>query len=152
MLIRLGGTRDTMDQAAGPEVLFGMWAIGGIVLGSIDWAINRPLGRPRWRSRSLGAEYEREFDIRPRFKAAANVGPVTVAEVGVVKRDVAYLSDVLNTAARLQSKCNEVGHDLLISRPLLELLPAGHGLSIDPVGTMSLRGREEEVEVYAVDA
>ena len=37
----------------------------------------------------------------PQFKAGANVGPVPAAEVGVVKRDILYLSEILHVAARI---------------------------------------------------
>ncbi len=48
--------------------------------------------------------YESALDVR-------EVG--TVLEVGEIKRDISYLGDVLNTAARIQGKCNDYGEDLL---------------------------------------
>ena len=63
------------------------------------------------------AYYEELYDnIRPVFKAGMHFGPVMAGEVGVVKRDIAYSGDVLNTTARIQSKCNELGVDILISK------------------------------------
>ena len=68
--------------------------------------------------------YDELYGLMPEFKAGVNAGEVMVAEVGVLKREIAYHSDVLNTAARIQSKCNELGHDLLVSASLQALLPS----------------------------
>jgi len=37
-----------------------------------------------------------------------NAGVVTVAEVGKYKKEIAYHKDTINTAARIQVKCNEL--------------------------------------------
>ena len=64
--------------------------------------------------------YKSNYGFVPFFKAAIHIGLVTVAEVGVIKREVAYHSDVLNTTTRIQSKCNELKAPLLISKDLKE--------------------------------
>ncbi|MEM9301025.1 MAG: adenylate/guanylate cyclase domain-containing protein [Pseudomonadota bacterium] len=94
--------------------------------------------------------YEATYGLRPQFKAGVNLGPVTVAEVGVVKRDIAYLSDVLNTAARIEGMCNEVGKPLLISASVRERLPRVDDFQIESIGAVELRGRAGHVEVFAV--
>jgi adenylate cyclase len=43
------------------------------------------------------AYYQGHYGVVPVFKGGLNTGRVMVAEVGVVKRDIAYHSDVLNT-------------------------------------------------------
>lgn len=40
-------------------------------------------------------------------------------------RTFVYHGDVLNTAARIQAKCNEIGFDLLASQEALASLPPG---------------------------
>ena len=97
------------------------------------------------------AYYEATYGAVPRFKAGANFGPVTTAEVGIIRRDIAYLSDVLNTASRIQGLCNEYDRDLLIAGPLHEALKLPPDLRFDHVGTTALRGRDESVEIYAVE-
>lgn len=95
--------------------------------------------------------YEDSFGCLPEFKAGVNAGSVMVAEVGVVKREIAYHSDVLNTAARIQSKCNELGHDLLVSSAVEGLLGGNDGFRFTSVGELDLRGKEERVEVFRVE-
>jgi adenylate cyclase len=100
------------------------------------------------------ADYYRErYGLVPEFKAGVNLGPVTAAEVGVLKRDIAYFSDVLNTAARIQAKCNDYNKRLLISGDLKRMLgPAPQLPAMERLGELALKGKESLVEVYAVGA
>ena len=102
---------------------------------------------------SKAAHYRERYGVVPQFKAGVNLGAVTAAEIGVLKRDIAYFSDVLNTAARIQSKCNEFNRRLLISGALRKLLGQQPGLpAIERIGEIALKGKENLVEVYAVGA
>jgi adenylate cyclase len=95
--------------------------------------------------------YFNKYDLVPAFKAGVNIGLVMVAEVGVVKKEIAYHSDVLNTAARIQGRCNELGHELLISASLKSHLTDTKGLSIERVGEVSLKGKKEQVTIFCVE-
>jgi len=99
------------------------------------------------------ASYYREnYDgIIPEFRAGLHFGFIMVGEIGVVKRDIAYSGDVLNTAARIQSKCNELGENILISKNLLV------GLGTLPkafkpreMGEIDLRGKQHSLMLYTV--
>ncbi len=102
--------------------------------------------------RKRAAFYEDKYDnIRPTFKAGVHFGHVMAGEVGVVKRDIAYSGDVLNTTARIQSKCNEFGVDLLISKALFNKLgQVLDAFSAKEMGCILLRGKQENVVLYAV--
>jgi adenylate cyclase len=89
----------------------------------------------------------------PSSRPAWNLGPVTAAEIGVLKRDIAYFSDVLNTAARIQAKCNEFNQRLLISGALKKAARARAELpAMRRIGEIALKGKENLVEIYAVGA
>jgi adenylate cyclase len=62
------------------------------------------------------------YGVLPFFKAGLNEGIVTVTEVGKFKKEIAYHGDTINTAARIQGKCNEFSQGLLISGNLKEQL------------------------------
>lgn len=97
--------------------------------------------------------YQERYGLVPEFKAGVNVGPVTAAEIGVLKRDIAYFSDVLNTAARIQSKCNEYDKPLLISgtlKKMLDVVP--NRPDTQRLGEIALKGKETLVELYSVGA
>jgi adenylate cyclase len=96
-------------------------------------------------------EYQKKYGVTPEFKAGIHYGHVMAGEVGVVKRDIAFSGDVLNTTARIQSKCNELGVNILFSKFLLERLPQPT-LAFKPIkiGDMNLRGKQEPVVLYTV--
>ena len=98
------------------------------------------------------AYYRENFnDIVPKFKAGLHYGVVMVGEIGIVKRDIVYSGDVLNTAARIQSKCNELGKDIIISKYLIEKLePLPNPFKSIALGEMELRGKEKSVMLYTV--
>lgn len=72
-------------------------------------------------------------------------------EIGVVKRDIVFSGDVLNTTARIQNKCNELGVNILLSKYLLEKL--GNQLNAfqpKEVGDIELRGKQQKVMLYTL--
>lgn len=89
--------------------------------------------------------------IMPEFKAGLHYGYVMAGEIGVVKRDIAFSGDVLNTASRIQQKCNELGVNILLSNFLLDKL----NLQADTfkpkkMGDMELRGKKQKVALYTL--
>ena len=66
--------------------------------------------------------YKSTYGVQPVFKAGVHVGWVTVAEVGVLKREISYHGDTLNTAAPIEGRCNDLQSDLLISGSLAEAM------------------------------
>lgn len=62
-----------------------------------------------------------------------------------------YVGDVLNTAARIQGKCNDFGEELLVSgilRERIQTIP--EDLSFREIGKVELRGREAGVAIFSV--
>ena len=95
------------------------------------------------------AYYMKEYDAMPVFKAGIHAGIVTVTEVGKFKKEIAYHGDTINTAARIQGKCNELQQELLISGSLKDQLDTEE-YRFDRMGSLALRGKQEEVSVFAV--
>jgi len=96
------------------------------------------------------ATYEARYGMVPEFKAGVHAGPVVVSEVGTLQRAHVYHGDVLNTAARLQSKCNETGFDLLVSDAGMRFLSPPEREGFTAVGSMTLRGRSGPVAVLGL--
>ena len=89
--------------------------------------------------------------LTPEFKAGLHYGHVMAGEIGVVKRDIAFSGDVLNTAARIQGKCNELGVNILFSSDLLERLNLlSESLQPKKMGDMALRGKQQKVLLYTI--
>ncbi len=94
--------------------------------------------------------YLSKYDCKPVFKAGLNAGLITVTEVGKYKKEIAYHGDTINTAARLQGKCNEFGEELLISGYLKEMLKENDQYNFKKPERVALRGKEKEVVAFAV--
>ncbi len=95
--------------------------------------------------------YRANYGFVPVFKTGAHVGRVTVAEVGEIKREIAFHGDVLNTAARITSKCNEVGEPFLVSETLMSAAGKSHPYRFDRIGEVPLRGKQHAVNLFAVN-
>ena len=95
--------------------------------------------------------YFNKYGLVPAFKAGVNLGLVMVAEVGVIKKEIAYHSDVLNTAARIQGRCNEFSKQVLISEDLKKRLTLPLDMKMEMVGTLALKGKQQKITIYSVE-
>ncbi len=93
--------------------------------------------------------YRSAYGVVPSFKAGFHWGEVTRGQVGEIKRDLLYTGDVLNSAARIQGLCNQLGVSLLISSGLKELLPMSN-YELQAMGELELKGRQKKEQLYAV--
>jgi adenylate cyclase len=95
--------------------------------------------------------YLKNFELLPYFKCGLDSGEVTVAEIGDIKREIAYHGDVLNTAARIEKLCTPQGKQMLISQYLEKELPKEmNGFSKEYIGEFELRGKEEDIKIYSI--
>jgi adenylate cyclase len=93
--------------------------------------------------------YLKKYNFVPEFKAGANIGNITVAEVGDIKREIAYHGDTINTASRIQSVCNNYGKSFLISEDLKNEISGKFNASF--ISTIQLKGKEKEINLYNVE-
>lgn len=98
----------------------------------------------------LGPIYEKKYKVIPEFKAGLHYGLVMAGEIGVIKRDIIYSGDVLNTTARIQEQCNEYKVDILISKETFDILSDTDGYKLMPLGSIELRGKERKVDLNTV--
>jgi adenylate cyclase len=68
-----------------------------------------------------------------------------------LKREIAYHGDVINTAARLQAKCNDLGKTLLISSAIYQNLPT-LPFKVEDMGSVALRGKQQPIKIYALES
>jgi adenylate cyclase len=96
-------------------------------------------------------EYQRTYGLVPTFKAGLHCGNVTTGEIGVIKKDIIFTGDVLNTTARIQALCNAQGVDNLVSAQLTKRLALDPSLQIRALGHNALRGKDEMVALFTLD-
>ena len=94
--------------------------------------------------------YRREYDLLPSFKAGLHIGEATVGEIGVVKKDIVYSGDVLNTTSRIQAECNNNNVNLLLSSDLVERIQLNDEYQQMALGEISLKGKKDKVLLYTI--
>ncbi|SMD34661.1 adenylate cyclase [Reichenbachiella faecimaris] len=95
------------------------------------------------------AYYQDQYGCQPQFKAGLNEGIVTITEVGKYKKEIAFHGDTINTAARIQEKCNDFREELLISENLKDKLVVS-AFSFHKLDSIALKGKEQVVTIYSV--
>jgi adenylate cyclase len=94
--------------------------------------------------------YEKNFETMPVFRGGMDMGKVTVAEVGEIKREIAYHGDVLSTASRIQGKCKEFNQKLLVSQHIIDAITDWTGFDLEKIHQVKLRGKKECMDIFAV--
>lgn len=98
----------------------------------------------------LNDKYLRQYDVVPVFKAGIHCGKVVAGEVGIIKRDITYSGDVLNTTSRIQGMCREFNEEVIISGDLVsELRLTGH-YAVQALGAIRLKGKQKEMQLIAL--
>ena len=95
--------------------------------------------------------YQETYNEFPEFKAGLHGGALMVAEVGFVKKELAYHGDVINTSARIQAECNKYNASLLLSEKILQDLKIDELSTSKPLGSILLKGKQEEVKLHTIE-
>ena len=94
--------------------------------------------------------YIKEYDLLPAFKAGLHIGEATVGEIGVIKKDIVYSGDVLNTTSRIQGECNNQKVNILLSSDLLERMQLNGGYQQIALGEFPLKGKKDIMALYTM--
>jgi adenylate cyclase len=97
--------------------------------------------------REKADQTESEFGLRPELHAGMHIGTVVCAEMGEVKTQIVFHGDSMNTTARILSKCEELGSDLLISEDLRQRLGTELSARAELIGAMELKGKQKHMEL-----
>jgi len=98
----------------------------------------------------LAKSYKENFGIIPEFKAAFHYGEITTGEIGILKKEIFFTGDTINTTARMEKLCNIHNVDCIISEPLLTLLKDNPKFRIKSIGEHMLKGKENSIKLFAV--
>lgn len=96
--------------------------------------------------------YLREYGLVPSFKAALHQGKVVVGEIGIIKKEIVFSGDILNTTSRMMEQCKLKNQKFIISRDILDITSKSNNkhYSLESLGEMSLRGKLQSVELFGV--
>ena len=125
----------------------------------VTWTLERGLkdGRPVACTLAIldavaaaAARYTSAFGTAPAFRCGLHLGPVVTGEIGSVKREIVYVGDTVNTAARLIEACRAEGRSCIATGALLDRLALPHGTRADPLGLVRLRGKKTALPLFAL--
>ena len=97
-----------------------------------------------------GERYRQRYGVVPEFRASLHYGEIVAGEIGDVRREIAYVGDTLNVAARLLDAAKSLGHDVLVSADLLARSALPAGVVAKALPTLAVRGREAPLEIAAL--
>lgn len=95
-------------------------------------------------------KFQSNYGLVPTFKAAIHYGKVTTGEIGVIKKEIIFSGDVLNTTARIQSLCNTYKVDLLTSEKFVKTLEKNETFNAVEIGEVALKGRNKKINLYTL--
>jgi adenylate cyclase len=95
--------------------------------------------------------YLEEYGFVPFFKAGMHIGEATVGEIGIIKKDIVFSGDVLNTTSRIQGECNKHNVNIILSSALLQRMPMNGEYKKIPLGEIQLRGKEERLSLITIE-
>lgn len=95
-------------------------------------------------------KYMYKYGFSPTFKTGIHAGEVTAGYIGIIKKDLVYSGDTLNTTARIRSKCHELNHPFVLSGEFLQEFNQPYSYYINEIGEMELKGRAEKEKLYSL--
>ena len=100
--------------------------------------------------KQLEGKYLERYGVLPGFKAGIHCGKVIAGEIGIIKRDITYSGDVLNTTSRIQGMCKQFNEEVIASSELMEELRLPTHYATRELGAFRLRGKEKEMMLVAL--
>jgi adenylate cyclase len=97
------------------------------------------------------AQYLERYGAVPSFRAALHCGEIVAGEIGDLRREIAYVGDTLNVAARLLDAAKTVGRDVLVSTELLQRSTLPPDLKAEDLPRLDVRGRAAPLAIAALD-
>jgi adenylate cyclase len=95
-------------------------------------------------------KFIKKYGFVPDFKAGIHIGSTVAGEIGIIKREIVYSGDTLNTASRIQSLCNSFDEKLLISKEVLNRIKNRDKYFVGEIGEHELRGRKAKIYLFAI--
>ena len=94
--------------------------------------------------------WHRDFGAAPEMRAALHAGPVIAGEIGDLKREITFLGDTLNTAARIAGEARKHDGLVLASAEALDGARLPDGWTRRDLGPVALRGKAEPLALAAI--
>ncbi len=100
---------------------------------------------------TMNGKFQSGYGSIPEFRASVHCGRATVGQMGMIKSEITFLGDVVNTTSRIMGECRKYGKDLIISNDIFEKLSLKEEYMINDLGDISLRGKHKLVQLISVE-
>lgn len=126
----------------------------------ISWSLDEGLPNARCircffdikqRIENVRGKYLTKYGLVPTFKAGIHCGNVVAGEVGIIKRDITFSGDVLNTTSRMLGKCKELKTEFISSSLLIQKFKEQVPFRHFPLGSIKLHGKQQEMHLSAIE-
>lgn len=106
------------------------------------------LGEIVARLEEVSGDFLEEFNWKPEIRAALHGGHVVVGECGDSRRQVTFLGEVVNMAARIEGEAKVQDRDFLASSTILATLELPDGVEKTSIGEVTLKGARAPIELF----
>ena len=100
--------------------------------------------------RAKALEYAHDFGTVPLFCAGLHGGPVVTSEGGETRKKIVYFGDTITATARIEEACKTFNRPFLVSGAIIARLTLPDNLKAESLGLVRLRGRNEDIELFAI--
>ncbi len=97
-----------------------------------------------------GSHFRERYGQVPQFRAGLHLGTVAAGEVGDFRREVAFLGDAMNTAARIEQICRELDRPVLASEAFVASAMMPSDIVVEAVGNHPVRGKSEPLRLFSL--
>ncbi|MFQ5578198.1 MAG: adenylate/guanylate cyclase domain-containing protein, partial [Anaerolineae bacterium] len=143
---------------------------GGYINNFIGDAIIAVFGAPldqgdkEWRAVAAGLDMQRRLVMLNRRRQARgeivlhsgigiSTGEAVAGQIGSLERLLyTVIGDAVNVAQRLETLTKEYSYNILINAATAQAIRHRAGVQLDSIGTVTLKGRTEPLEVFGVQA
>jgi len=95
--------------------------------------------------------YLARFGALPAFRAALHCGEIVAGEIGDLRREIAFVGDTLNVAARLLEATKSLDRDILVSADALSRSTLPAGLDTKKLPMLAVRGRLAPLDIVVLE-
>ena len=96
--------------------------------------------------------YRNEFGAEAKVRVALHCGKVAAGEIGDWKKEIAFLGDVMNTTARIETAARDYRVATLLSDDLVQQLPADTRNGLERLPNYTAAGKKIDLVLWAPNA
>lgn len=94
--------------------------------------------------------YIATYGVPARLRIGIHCGEVAAGEIGDWKKEIAFLGDPMNTAARIEGAAKKLGVDIAMSDDLARHLSDGTQRQLSPLPAFRASGKKDELKLWSV--